>query len=193
MKTLPTCQSETSRQLLQHIFTYPLHRLSRWALLIILGVLAARTMAASQPNLLVNGDFESGGGGSGMGPIGWATEVDAGSAAQTWITSSYVSSTHSVQTVMSTSGQADWRQFVSGIDPMAQYRIRAHIYATNVTAGSHAIEVQWFAGSTYLGRVTGSATAGSTWQEVKVDSLVPPRGTTSAYILLRAYLPGTYQ
>lgn len=146
---------------------------------------------SAQTNLLTNGDFETS---SGAYPANWGTQVAPGnpSPSFSWATDRSVSSIHSLKTIVSADGTADWRQTNIPVDANIQYRLRAHVYATNVSNGSHAVEVQWFTGSTYLGRSVVTASVADKWIEASLEHITPPTGATVAHILLRTYKTGTY-
>ena len=146
------------------------------------------TCLAGQSNLVANSNVETG------SPASWNTCIGGGaSATLTWATDRYVSSSHSLKIVMSNSiGCADWRQYFSGIDTTATYRLRAHIYASNVASGSHSVEIQWFNGGTYLSTSSIASTTANSWKEVKLLNITPPSNATAAYVLLRSYAAGTY-
>lgn len=125
-------------------------------------------------------------------PAFWNTWVESGEATQLW--ERVGPRDHVLLTVMATSGQADWRQLIPDIDPTLRYRLSAKLFASDAHAGSHAVEVHWrdVAGHT-LGRSTLTATSSGSWSWPSVGGLTPPPGTASAWLLLRAYLPGTYR
>lgn len=147
----------------------------------------------TQANLLLNGGFDLG----APGPDGWYVEVDsatpAGMAALTPSTTSFISAGRAVQTMMYASGQADWRQQVAGIDDKLRYRLRAHVFATDVSAESHGIEVHWFGATGYIARHVVASTRQAAWSEVVSENIAPPQGATSAYVLLRSYKKGLYR
>lgn len=146
----------------------------------------------AQANLLSNEGFDQG----VSGPAGWgfAADVNPGAAYPFWVPTSFVSVGHAVQTRMYANGQADWRQLVPSVQSNLRYRLRAHVFASNVAAGSHGVEVQWFgAGGAYLGRHVAASTVAGTWAEVTSDDVTPPEGATSAYLLLRSYQTGLYR
>ena len=145
------------------------------------------TCLAGQSNLVLNSTVETG------SPASWTSNLGAGTATFSWSTTQYVSSSHSLKIVMSSAtGCADWRQFFSSIDVTATYRFRAHIYATNVAADSHSMEIQWFNGGTYLRADIITSTTANSWVEANLRNITPPANATCAYLLLRSYKVGTY-
>lgn len=146
----------------------------------------------SQPNLAANGDFETA---NGSYPASWTRQIDSGTVVQSWSTSQKVSTSHSVKTVISSvNAQADWNQLITNIDAGLKYRFRSHVYASVVTAGSHALELHWLnSGNTELTPVTSYAsTAAGQWSELIGEDIQPPAGAVKVYIKLRTYKQGTY-
>src|SRR5262249_17983002 len=91
------------------------------------GAFPVGTYAPPSLLLLQNTGFELSG--SGRAPSFWTTNVATGTAAQTWDATTVYTGSRAARTVMSTGGQADWRQLISGIDPSLRYRLRAKILA----------------------------------------------------------------
>jgi hypothetical protein len=134
--------------------------------------------------LLKNGDFSFGG--SPASPASWSRWVDAGTSTQTWDGAV-------VTTLMSSDGQADWRQKITHIDQSQQYRLSGKVWANNVASDTHGISIQWFdASDNYLGQTSIAATVASRWQSVSAGGLSPPTRTSYAWVLLRSYTRGTY-
>ena len=112
-----------------------------------------------QQNLLLNSDFEV------SSPASWETTENG---TFSLVEAKYVSATHSAKTEMTSPGQGDWRQVVTGIDASIHYRFRAHIYATNVISGSHSAELQWFnQANQYLGKNVLASTTANQWVEIQ--------------------------
>ena len=139
-----------------------------------------------QPNLLVDSNIET-------NPSGSWTFVNSGNATGTWATNEYVSGTHSFEIAMSAAGEGQWYQNVTGIDTTVKYRLRAHVYATNVASGSEELIVEWFnSGGAQIGINRVSATTANVWQELELLNLTPPAGTTTASVELVGLAAGTY-
>ncbi len=91
-------------------------------------------------------------------------------------------------------GQSDLRPaagFVA-VRPGSAYLLTAAVRASDVTAGSHALELQWFSGETFLRRDAAAAVVGGAWVRVALGPILTPEGATRVIPLLRCYAAGSY-
>ena len=144
----------------------------------------------AQPNLVANANMESG---HVDKPLAWTTNVASGNVRQMWSATKCISGKHSLRTLMSSNGQAEWQQVVNGIDPTVKYRFRAHIYATNVGAQIASLEIQWLTSQgDYISTSSAASSTANVWAEVKALNIVPPADAAKARIALRTYKRGDY-
>jgi hypothetical protein len=144
-------------------------------------LLFATTMVmAEEPNLLSNGNFESGSG----SPSVWYTFANGGNPSFTWPTNMYISATHSVRVYNPTSVDCgDWRQLVTGLNSNTRYRFHSYVYSTNPTGSS--IQFHWYNGNTFLSHVVYPVPLSYyQWTQFSVDNLQPPAGADRVFILL---------
>jgi hypothetical protein len=137
--------------------------------------------------MVCNSDIEA-------GSKPFTSKVVSGTAVQSRSISKYVSASHSLQTVVtSAKAIADWQQLIPGIMPSFKYRFRIHIYAINVTPGSHAVELQWL--DTNGSRISTTSVCSSKaniWVEKTIENITPPAGATQVLLLMRGFKKGTY-
>jgi len=137
--------------------------------------------------MILNGDIEA-----GLKPF--TSKVISGAATQSRSTGNCVSSSHSLQTVVSSADAvADWQQLVTGIIPSFKYRFRIHIYATNNAPGSHAVELQWLkTNGTRISTTSLRSSKANEWVEKTLENITPPAGATKVLLLMRGFIKGTY-
>jgi hypothetical protein len=158
--------------------------------LVGLGWVAA-TVQGQDGGLLANGGFAQD---TAEAPGGWVFEPAVGEATGRWRADGGVDNSACLEVAVTKAGQGDFRPAAGAVPLAAEsaYLLTGSVKASNVAAGAHSIELQWFDEKGFLSRDAVGASAPDRWVTLALGPVAPPPGATRVHVLLRCYQEGTY-
>lgn len=146
----------------------------------------SKAIKSLQSNLVQNPGFETVNPTAQFQPSNWASVINSGTAVFPYNSPTDLPGRtgKGAAIVASETSNAYWVQTVPGISPGTSYTLTAFTKTTSIIGVGAYIEIDWFAGTTYLSNVTSTTKTGTLdWTSLSVTG-VAPAGATSANIAL---------
>lgn len=150
--------------------------------LILLGYLPALSAARAEPLQVPNADFEQVDGKTGL-PLGWTAWADQQNQCFYTLAAAHSGVACAVITDDSATVSQGLRSQPVAVEPGKTYAATAWVQIADLKAGSFAIYLEYWRGTTRVKDVSASCAEVGKWQPLQVSAQVPPTATAATVLI----------